>query len=306
MNPSPSRNNFELSPFNLNNRDGYLAWRDRKLEDYPTCLDDLVVEIGDPRQLTESQFRALHDRCRKANMAIYVGTTGQDPDPEIPLTVSRRFGVCGLNHNWLADDTGLTSLRVVNDGTRQHYIPYTNHPIKWHTDGYYNPAERQIHSLMLHCVQSAASGGENALLDHEVAYILLRDKNPDYIRAFMQPDAMTIPPRMDEKGETARRVEAGPVFSITPSGDLHMRYSMRQRNVIWADDPLTSEARAWLQQLLESDLPYIYRGRLEPGMGLIGNNILHDRSAFADDEVHERHLYRARYFDRLAGTGVFD
>ena len=70
-----------------------------------------MVEIGDPRQLTESQFRALLDRCRKANMAIYVGTTGQDPDPEIPLTISRRFGVCGLNHNWLADDTGLTSLR---------------------------------------------------------------------------------------------------------------------------------------------------------------------------------------------------
>ena len=65
---------------------------------------------------------------------------------------------------------------------------------------------------MLHCVQSAASGGENALMDHEVAYILLRDENPDYIRAFMQPDAMTIPPRMDEKGETARRVETGPVF----------------------------------------------------------------------------------------------
>ncbi|MCB1869040.1 MAG: TauD/TfdA family dioxygenase [Gammaproteobacteria bacterium] len=306
MNLNSSNSHFEKSPFNLENREGYQAWRERKLENYPGSLDDLVVEIGDPRQLTESQFRALLDRCRKANMAIYVGTTGQDPDPEIPLTISRRFGVCGLNHNWLADDTGLTSLKVVNDGTRQHYIPYTNRAIKWHTDGYYNTPERQIHSLMLHCVQSAASGGENALMDHEVAYILLRDENPDYIRAFMQPDAMTIPPRMDEKGETARRVETGPVFSITPSGDLHMRYSMRQRNVIWADDPLTGEARACLQQLLESDLPYIHRGRLEPGMGLIGNNVLHDRSAFNDDEVHERHLYRARYFERLAGTGVFD
>jgi alpha-ketoglutarate-dependent taurine dioxygenase len=304
MNTSHTRSNFELSPFNLNNRAGYLAWRDRKLKEYPTRLDDLVVEIGDPRKLTETEFQALQRRCRKANMAIYAGTTGEDSDPEIPLTISRRFGVCGLNHNWLADDTGLTSLRVVNDGRRQRYIPYTNRPIKWHTDGYYNTPEKQIHSFILHCVQSAASGGENALMDHEVAYILLRDKNPDFIRALMQPAAMTIPPRMDEAGEVARKEEAGPVFSITPEGDLHMRYSMRARNVIWADDPLTSQARAYLQELLESHLPYIHHGRLEPGMGLIGNNILHDRSGFDDDEIHERHLYRARYFERLAGTGV--
>lgn len=304
MNFSLSRSNLERSPFNLSNREGYLAWRDHKLDSYPTRLEELVVEIGDPRELKESQFQALQQRCRKANMAIYIGTTGQDPDPEIPLSISRRFGVCGLNRNWLADETGLTSLRVVNGGTRQHYIPYTNRAIKWHTDGYYNAAERQIHSLLLHCVQSAASGGENALMDHEIVYILLRDENPEWIQALMQPEAMTIPPRMDGQGEVARKTETGPVFSITPTGDLHMRYSMRARNVVWADDPLTLQARARLQQLLESPLPYIYRGRLEPGMGLIGNNLLHDRSAFDDDDQHERHLYRARYFERLAGTSV--
>jgi alpha-ketoglutarate-dependent taurine dioxygenase len=293
-----------LSPFNPDNDEAYLAWRDHKLEDYPISLDQLIVEIGDPRRLTESEFEALHSRCRKANMAIYVGNTGSDPDPEIPLTISRRFGVSGLNHNWLADDTGLTSLRVVNDGTRQSYIPYTNRAIKWHTDGYYNSAEKQIHSLMLHCVQNAATGGENALMDHEVAYILLRDRNPDYIRALMRPDVMSIPPRMDENGEVARQTETGPVFSIMPSGDLHMRYTMRGRNIEWADDALTRAARDCLQEILESELPYLYRGRLEPGMGLIGNNVLHDRSAFNDDDTHERHLYRARYFQRLTGTGV--
>jgi alpha-ketoglutarate-dependent taurine dioxygenase len=293
-----------LSPFNPDNDEAYLAWRDHKLEDYPISLDQLIVEIGDPRRLTESEFEALHSRCRKANMAIYVGNTGSDPDPEIPLTISRRFGVSGLNHNWLADDTGLTSLRVVNDGTRQSYIPYTNRAIKWHTDGYYNSAEKQIHSLMLHCVQNAATGGENALMDHEVAYILLRDRNPDYIRALMRPDVMSIPPRMDENGEVARQTETGPVFSIMPSGDLHMRYTMRGRNIEWADDALTRAARDCLQEILDSELPYLYRGRLEPGMGLIGNNVLHDRSAFNDDDTHERHLYRARYFQRLTGTGV--
>ncbi|MCB1759115.1 MAG: TauD/TfdA family dioxygenase [Gammaproteobacteria bacterium] len=294
------------SPFNPDNNDAYFFWRDHKLEDYPISLAQLIVEIGDPRKLTEAEFEALHSRCRRANMVIYAGNSGTDPDPQIPLTISRRFGVSGLNQNWLADDNGLTSLRVVNDGTRQSYIPYTNRAIKWHTDGYYNSADRQIHSLMLHCVQNAANGGENALMDHEIAYMLLRDRNPDYIRVLMRPDAMAIPPRMDEQGEVARGTETGPVFSITPSGDLHMRYTMRGRNVIWADDELTSEARECLREILESELPYLYRGRLEPGMGLIGNNILHDRSAFEDDTTHARHLYRARYFERLAGTGVMD
>ena len=41
-------------------------------------------------------------------------------------------------------------------------------------------------------------------------------------------------------------------------------------------------------------------------MGLVSNNVLHDRAAFTDDASHKRHYYRARYFDRLAGTGVAD
>ncbi len=187
-------------------------------------------------------------------------------------------------------------------GTRKFYIPYTDRSIKWHTDGYYNSVDNQINGLMLHCVQSAAEGGENALMDHEVAYIMLREKNPDYIRVLMGPDVMTIPCRT-EQGEVAREEETGPVFSITADGELHMRFTERQRNIVWKDDPLTLEAVAYLKELLASDSPYIFRGRLEPGMGLISNNILHDRSAFSDDTSHKRLLYRARYYDRVEGTG---
>ncbi len=40
---------------------------------------------------------------------------------------------------------------------------------------------------------------------------------------------------------------------------------------------------------------------LEPGMGLLCNNVLHDRAAFTDDPTHPpRLLYRARYLDRIA------
>lgn len=291
------------SPFALENDDLYNRWRDQKLEGYPASLGDLLVEINDPRKLTHSEFDALQSRCRKANMALYASKTGDDPDPEIPLSMGRRFGLESINKNWLADENGLTSLTVADNGIRQQYIPYTNRAINWHTDGYYNVASKQIHALNLHVVQQAASGGENAVMDHEIAYILLRDKNPDYIRALMANDTMTIPARIDEGGTIARKDESGPIFSIMPSGDLHMRYTIRVNNVIWTENPIAQEALAYLTDILNSDSPYIYRGRLESGMGLVSNNVLHDRAAFMDDDEHKRHYYRARYFDRLAGTG---
>jgi len=293
-----------VSPFSLENDELYKQWRDQKLEGYPEGLGDLLVEINDPRTLTDSEHEALLQRCQKANMALYASNTGTDTDPEIPLAMARRFGLQQLNKNWLADDTGLTSLTVRNEGTRQSYIPFSNRAINWHTDGYYNTAEQQCHALNLHVTQQAATGGENAIMDHEIAYILLREKNPDYIRALMGPKAMTIPARIDEGGTIARQEEPGPVFVIMPSGDLHMRYTVRVNNVIWPDDALSKEALAYLEEILNSDSPYIYRGRLESGMGLVSNNVLHDRAAFTDDATHKRHYYRARYFDRLAGTSV--
>lgn len=292
------------SPFMLENEDIYSRWRDEKIKEYPLDLGELLVEINDPRKLTDSEFEALRTRCAKTNMALYASKTGDDPDPEIPLSMGRRFGLESINKNWLADETGLTSLTVVDSGIRQQYIPYTNRAINWHTDGYYNVASKQIHALNLHVVQQAASGGENALMDHEIAYILLRDKNPEYIRALMAQDTMTIPSRIDEGGTVARKEEPGPVFSIMPSGDLHMRHTIRVNNVIWTQDPIAQEALAYLSDILNSDSPYIYRGRLESGMGLVSNNVLHDRAAFTDDAQHKRHYYRARYFDRLAGTSI--
>ncbi len=294
------------SPFELDNEEAYKKWRDQKLTAYPEKLSDLLVEINDPRKLTELEFKAIQNICRKTNMALYASNTGSDPDPEIPLSLARRFGLENINTNWLADDTGLTSLKVADKGIKQQYIPYTNRAINWHTDGYYNLSNRQIYALNLHVVQQAAQGGENAIMDHEIVYILLREKNPDYIRALMGPDVLTIPPRIDEGGAVARGKESGAVFNILPSGDLHMRYTIRVNNVIWSEDALTQDALTYLRTILNSESEYIYRGRLEAGMGLVSNNVLHDRAAFVDDETHQRHYYRARYFNRLEGTSVLD
>lgn len=292
------------SPFELANTAFYQRWRDKKLAGYPTSLEQLLVEVNDPRRLSQSEYQKLLDVCRKTNMVLYASKTGDDPDPEIPLAIGRSFNVHELDHNWLADESGLTSLTVVNDGSRKSYIPYTNRAINWHTDGYYNPANRQIHALLLHCVHPAAQGGSNRLMDHEIAYIKLREKNPDYISALMAPDVMTIPPRVGEQGVIARQQETGPVFSINPAtGDLHMRYTIRTHNIIWKDDELTREAIRYLEDLLENDSEYSYQGTLQSGMGLISNNVLHDRSGFEDGEVN-RLLYRARYYARLNDSSV--
>jgi len=234
-------------------------------------------------------------------MAVYASRTGTDPDKDIPRLLGRQLGLANLDANMLADDDGISPLAVAPAGTRTEFIPYTDRGIKWHTDGYYNTLDRQVRGLLLHCVQRAASGGENRLMDHEIAYILLRDENPDYIRALMAPDAMTIPPRLED-GAIARAAQAGPVFSVYPDGHLHMRYTARTVSIEWKDDDITRAAVAALERILASDSRYVFRGRLEPGMGLVCNNVLHDRAAFADSDMRKRLLYRARYFDRIADS----
>lgn len=44
--------------------------------------------------------------------------------------------------NWLADEDGVSQIRVCSDSLRQGSIPYTNRTIQRHTDVYYNPPER--------------------------------------------------------------------------------------------------------------------------------------------------------------------
>lgn len=294
----------QTSPFDLSDQDAYRRWRERKLADYPRRLDDLVVEVRDPRALTQAEHEALLMRCRKTNMAVYASSAGDLADKEIPAGLGRQFGLVHLDHNWLADDDAISSLTVSEAGARPDFIPYTNRPINWHTDGYYNAPERWIYGMILHCVHPAARGGENRLLDHEMVYIRLRDEDPELIAALMRRDAMTIPSRGDGVA-LAREEMAGPVFSVTSEGDLHMRYTARKRNIAWHD--AVKPALARLEAVLAGETEAVFCGRLESGMGLVCNNVLHDRSGFDDDPSQPpRLLYRARYYDRIRGTGIAD
>jgi len=287
------------SPFDLDDEATYRRWRGWKLAVRPICIEDLIVDVADPRALTPGERAALLARIANANMALYrTPATGEGQD--LPRRLGAQLGLHRLDANWLADEDGVSRIAVstAHDG-RGGFIPYTDRSIRWHTDGYYHPRERNIHGMILHCVRPARRGGENALLDHELAYIALRDTSRSHIRALMQPDAMTIPARDDEQG-IAREAQSGPVFSVdAESGRLHMRYTARTRSIEWKADAATRAAVACLEALLAGAVPWVLRVRLEAGMGLIGHNVLHDRAVFVDDASQPRLLYRARFLDRV-------
>jgi len=298
MSPDPT-------PLSLDDAATYAAWRDLKLASQPRRLEDLIVEVRNPRRLSAAEHAAILDRCRRANMAIYIGDTGGDPDKEIPRRLGEQFGLTRLDHNPGADEDAITAITIQSDALHRGYIPYTDRPIAWHTDGYYNPPGRQIHAFILHCVRPAADGGVNGIIDPEILYIRLRDRDPAHIRALTRSDAMTIPPNIVD-GVELRPASTGPVFSSGIGGHLAMRYTDRRRNIQWRDDRATADAVAALREVLEAADTPRFSATLEPGWGLICNNVLHSRSRFSDgptpDPAQGRLLYRARYYDRIAGT----
>jgi alpha-ketoglutarate-dependent taurine dioxygenase len=289
------------SPFDLDRPDVYGAWRDRKLADEGLPA---AIEIEALDRLSTDEREALLATVVRRNFAVF-RTRLPTADLETPLRqLGRQLGLLDLDQNLCAEDSGLTAITVKPTETEHTYIPYTNRPLGWHTDGYYNAGNLQVRAWLLFCAQPAAQGGGNALLDHEIAYIRLRDHNPEWIRALMADDAFTIPSNT-EHGEQIRPDHSGPVFSVTADGHLHMRYSARQRNVIWKDDVPTREAAAFLLDLFRLGDDHILEHRLQAGEGVISNNILHRRDGFRDpdDAPTKRLMYRARYYQRLPRPG---
>jgi len=271
--------------FSLADEDLYLKWRDEKLDKYPSKL--ISVSIKNPYNLSSNEYNQICHSCYKTNMVIYKLETKIDKTGLLALAA--QFDLSNLDKNLCANDDGISVLEV-NDNHSQEYIPYTNRSINWHTDGYYNILEQQIHAFLLHCVQPAISGGENGLLDPEIVYIKLQDENPEYIAALMDPAVMTIPANAE-----VRPVQTGPVFCFNEG--LHMRYTARTRSIKWKSK--AKEALEFLSDFLSSDSPYIFKCKLESNQGLLCNNVLHSRTAFTDDINKTRLLYRLRFYDRI-------
>ena len=289
-------------PFAPERSQDYLRWRERKLARYPRRAEDLIVEVRDPRKLSDGEAEELRRVCGKANMAVYSSPLAGVADKDIARRLGPQLGLARLRANPLADEDGVSSLEVTPENSGLGYIPYSNQRLLWHTDGYYNAPQQRIRAFVLHCVRPAATGGENRLLDHEIAYILLRDADPEYVKALSAPDAMTIPANT-EQGTVIRPARSGPVFS-KDAGALHMRYTARTRSIEWRRDEATRAAVDFLGKVLAGDSPYVIRLRLAGGQGIVCNNVLHDRSAFTDDPAtgQNRLVYRARYTDRIGNA----
>ncbi len=278
----------------------YEEWRAQKLYKYPDDAGQLIIELNNPINITDNELMTLTSTCSKANMAIYRCTNIDQNNRKTVNSIAMQLGLHQLDGNLCADEDRIS---VITDKGKQQslYIPYTNKSLNWHTDGYYNSSQQRIHAFLMHCVRPAKTGGENSYLDPEIAYILLRDQNPDYIAALMQDDVMMIPAN-EVNGKQIRSAQTGPVFYIdADSQALCMRYTARQRSIVWKKDKTVQHALAFLHEVLQ-DCPYIFHYSLNAGEGVVCNNVLHNRTAFEDfnDESKKRMLFRGRFYNRVA------
>ncbi len=284
--------------FELGDDAAYRAWRDWKLKNYPAKWNESIVTLADMADPQGQELAQIINICQKTNLAIY-----ESRQPILPDTLEkfcRQLSLKTMENHRSADKGGVVAIEQTTKGGKAGYIPYTNKPLSWHTDGYYNAAGDRIRAMVLHCVRDASEGGINQFLDPEIAYIRLRDENPDFITAFMHPQALTIPANTDP-ASNYRPDSIGPVFEVdATTGHLNMRYSARTRNIIWRQDPATGQARAFLTHILKTD-PLIVRHKLTSGQGVISNNVLHNRTGFSDaGKESTRLLYRIRYKERVS------
>ncbi len=294
----------DKGPFSLKDDKSYAAWRSAKLAAYPKDASELRVTVRDLGSPTPSEREALRGLCARANMALYdCGPLGSDA---VKVRPALRALADALNMQHVEDHRsggadGIVAIEVANEGGRAGYIPYSTRPISWHTDGYYNyhGPSRCVQAMLLHCVRDAPEGGVNGLLDHDIAYIRLRDRDPAFIAALMHPEAMTIPAGEEAHGRP-RPDNAGPVFFTDPAtGALVMRYTARKRYVSWRQDGTTRRALEALDEVLETD-PLILTYKMRAGEGMVCNNVLHNRTGFDNRGAAEgRLLYRVRYYGRV-------
>jgi alpha-ketoglutarate-dependent taurine dioxygenase len=278
----------------------YSDWRESRLAQRINPSQIEVVSITDPSALSQLELEQLSTLCQNNNFAIYRLSQPSLANKSSIRSMTSQVGMISLDQNLCADNDSISSLQVMDLGRARGYIPYTAKALNWHTDGYYNALDEHIRSFLLHCLQNALAGGESMLINHELIYIQLYDKNPQLVAALMQPDALTIPANI-ENGVEVRPAQTGPVFyRDSTTNSLQMRYTARSRSIEWKQDDNTQRAVGMIEELL-IDNDYVLNYTLQPGEGLICNNILHGRSAFTNGNIpqQQRVMYRARSYNRL-------
>ena len=266
----------------------FLRWAEEKERNIPHNIDGIIVNIHDINNVKISEIAKIKETINKCNSCIYSSKIALKSNTNLLKFVQsvgmRTYDRNNIESNDISTITPLESNKI-------NYIPYTDKSLNWHTDGYYD--KKSIFSWLLHCVHPATHGGENYLLDHELAlreYVLRHDD----INNLMSEDALTIP----ESKDTSRAEISTYIFSIKNQyKKLHMRFSMRKDNI--GTSPKAGDAVTKLKEIIENDCAkYSLTYKLQKNEGIITNNILHGRKAFKDDKV-KRKLLRIRSYERL-------
>ena len=282
----------------------YQTWRTTKLKTAEAAKKMSPVDIVNLSQPSESERAELKARCKIMNFAHYSSPSSAqalDATESALRGFADHMGLRLAETHRSAGASGIVALQVSAAPTKRGYIPYTSRAMNWHTDGYYNAPRDYIAGFVLHCVRPAADGGVNELLDPEIAYIRLRDRNPALLAALMHRRAMSIPENREPDG-TVRAESVGPVFFADPeTGRMQMRYTARTRSIKWREDPATEEAQTFLREHLSDD-PLVCRLTLAAGQGILNNNILHNRTGFSDSDAAARLIYRVRFHNRVEGS----
>ncbi len=266
----------------------FLRWAEEKERNIPHNIDGIIVNIHDINNVKISEIAKIKETINKCNSCIYSSKIALKSNTNLLKFVEsvgmRTYDRNNIESNEISTITPLESNKI-------NYIPYTDKSLNWHTDGYYD--KKSIFSWLLHCVHPAKHGGENYLLDHELAlreYVLRYDD----VNNLMSEDALTIP----ESKDTSRSEISTYIFSIKNQyKKLHMRFSMRKDNI--GTSPKAGDAVTKLKEIIENDCAkYSLTYKLQKNEGIITNNILHGRRAFKDDKV-KRKLLRIRSYERL-------
>ena len=151
----------------------FLRWAEEKEGNIPHNIDGIIVNIHDINNVKISEIAKIKETINKCKSCIYSSKTALKSNTNLLKFVEsvgmRTYDRNNIESNEISTITPLENKKI-------NYIPYTDKPLNWHTDGYYD--KKSIFSWLLHCVHPATHGGENYLLDHELAlreYVLRHD-----------------------------------------------------------------------------------------------------------------------------------
>lgn len=279
--------------FNLESDQDYLPWRDEKLAAYPRNVGDLVVELGDMTAITNTEKARIMDLVERANMCVYTAGSAELSMDSV-LKLGAQLGISQTDKSTRHSNSD----ELTDSGILNRAIPFTTRHVRWHTDATYYGSNRTIQALFLLCKRPAAEGGNNKLLDHELLYILMREKDPQALKILMGNNCFKY--RNPKTGEISQEL-GGKVFWCNNDGQLNHRFSFRKIDMAWSEDSEVIAARDILESLLLNESEHVIEGRLESGLGLISNNVSHTREKLVDcdDKDCKRLLFRTRFYDRV-------